>query len=223
MTLVGAGILWLGWNGFNGGDPYFANANAGAAVLNTNIATATALLVWTILDTMSTGKPSVVGMINGMIAGLVAITPGAGYVDGYGAIIIGVVAGIIPWLAMNKLQTTKMMRKVDDTLGVFSTHGVAGLTGGLLTGILANPAMLLYIGTDKEAPGVSTTGWLYGNFQQFVLQVEAAAFIIVFNVIATFIILKIISFIVPLRMDDKTLRVGDRAVHGEEAYALLEG
>jgi Amt family ammonium transporter len=162
-------------------------------------------------------------MINGMIAGLVAITPGAGYVDGYGAIITGVVAGIIPWLAMNKLQTTKMMRKVDDTLGVFSTHGVAGLTGGLLTGILANPAMLLYIGTDKEAPGVSTTGWLYGNFQQFVLQVEAALFIIVFNAIATFIILKIISFIVPLRMDDKTLKVGDHAVHGEEAYALLEG
>jgi Amt family ammonium transporter len=223
MALCGAGILWLGWNGFNGGDPYFANANAGAAVLNTNIATATALLVWVILDTMHTGKPSVVGMINGMIAGLVAITPGAGYVDGNGAIITGVVAGIIPWLSMNKLQTTKFMRKVDDTLGVFSTHGVAGLTGGLLTGILANPAMLVYIGTEKEAPGVSTTGWLYGNFQQFVLQAEAAAFIIVFNVIATFIILKIISFIVPLRMDEKTLRVGDHAVHGEEAYALLEG
>jgi len=223
MSLAGAGLLWLGWNGFNGGDPYFANANAGAAVLNTNIATATALLVWVIMDTMSSGKPSVVGMINGMIAGLVAITPGAGYVDGNGAIITGVVAGIIPWLAMNKLQTTKMMRKVDDTLGVFSTHGVAGLTGGLLTGILANPAMLLYIGTEKDAPGVSTTGWLYGNPQQFVLQLEAAAFIIVFNAIATFIILKIIAQITPLRMDDKTLRVGDHAVHGEEAYALLEG
>ena len=107
MALTGAGILWLGWNGFNGGDPYFANANAGAAVLNTNIATATALLVWVIMDTTGNGQPSVVGMINGMIAGLVAITPGAGYVDGYGAIITGVVAGIIPWLAMNKLQTTR--------------------------------------------------------------------------------------------------------------------
>src|ERR1700688_3762455 len=223
MSLAGAGLLWLGWNGFNGGDPYFASANAGAAVLNTNLATATALLVWVIMDTMSSGKPSVVGMINGMIAGLVAITPGAGYVDGNGAIITGVVAGIIPWLAMNKFQTLPFMRKVDDTLGVFSTHGVAGLTGGLLTGILANPAMLLYIGTEKDAPGVSTTGWLYGNFQQFVLQLEAAAFIIVFNAIATFIILKIISFITPLRMDDKTLKVGDHAVHGEEAYALLEG
>ncbi len=89
-----------------------------------------------------------------------------------------------------------------------------------MTGILANPAMLVYIGTDKEAPGVSATGWLYGNFSQFLLQVEAAAFIIVFNAIATFIILKIIGFIVPLRMDEKTLQVGDDAVHGETAYAM---
>ena len=91
ITLVGAGILWLGWNGFNGGDPYFANADAGAAVLNTNTATAVALLVWTLLDKMAYGKPSVLGAVNGMIAGLVAITPGAGFVDGWGAIIIGVV------------------------------------------------------------------------------------------------------------------------------------
>jgi ammonium transporter, Amt family len=106
MTLVGAGILWLGWNGFNGGDPYFANADAGAAVLNTNTCTAVALLVWTVLDKIAYGKPSVLGAVNGMIAGLVAITPAAGYVDGLGAIAIGVVAGIIPWLAMNKLQKT---------------------------------------------------------------------------------------------------------------------
>src|SRR5277367_4021529 len=91
MTLVGAGILWIGWNGFNGGDPYFANADAGAAVLNTNTATAAALLVWTLMDKMAYGKPSVLGAVNGMIAGLVAITPGAGYVDGWGAIIIGIV------------------------------------------------------------------------------------------------------------------------------------
>src|SRR5262249_20303366 len=83
---IGAGILWLGWNGFNGGDPYFANHNAGAAVLNTNTATAVALLVWTIMDKISYGKPSIIGAVNGMIAGLVAITPGAGYVNGWGAI-----------------------------------------------------------------------------------------------------------------------------------------
>jgi Amt family ammonium transporter len=220
ITLVGAGILWLGWNGFNGGDPYFANANAGAAVLNTNLATAAALLVWTLMDKMSYGKPSVIGAVNGMIAGLVAITPAAGYVDGWGALIIGVCAGIIPWLAMNKLQKTKLFMKVDDTLSVFSTHGCAGLMGGLLTGVLANPAMLEYIGTDKDAPGVNITGWLYGNPHQLLLQAEGAGFIIVYNVIATFIILKVISFITPLRMDDATLKVGDDAIHGETAYAI---
>ena len=220
VTLVGAGILWLGWNGFNGGDPYFANHNAGAAVLNTNTATAVGLLVWTLMDKLAYGKPSVIGAVNGMIAGLVAITPAAGYVDGWGAIIIGVCAGIIPWLAMNKLQKTRLMMKVDDTLSVFSTHGCAGLMGGLLTGILANPQMLEYIGTDKDAPGVGVTGWLYGNFHQFALQVEGAAFIIAYNAIATFIILKVISFITPLRMDETTLKVGDDAVHGETAYAI---
>jgi ammonium transporter, Amt family len=220
VTLVGAGILWIGWNGFNGGDPYFANADAGVAVLNTNTATAVALLVWTLLDKMAYGKPSVIGAVNGMIAGLVAITPGAGYFDGWGAIITGICAGIIPWLAMNKLQKTKFMMKVDDTLSVFSTHGVAGLTGGLLVGILANPNVLVYIGTDKDAPGVSVGGLLYGNAGQLLIQAEAAAFIIVYNVIATYIILKVISFIVPLRMDEATLKVGDDAVHGETAYAI---
>jgi len=224
VTLVGAGILWLGWNGFNGGDPYFANADAGAAVLNTNTATAVALLVWTLLDKFAYGKPSVLGAVNGMIAGLVGITPAAGYVDGWGAIAIGVVAGIIPWLAMNKLQKMKFMMKVDDTLSVFSTHGVAGLCGGLMTGILANPAMLQYIGTDKEAPGINVTGLLYGNAPQLLLQLEGAAFIIVYNAIATYIILKVISFIVPLRMDEATLKVGDDAIHGETAYAIgVEG
>jgi ammonia channel protein AmtB len=101
-----------------------------------------AILVWTLMDKMAYGKPSVLGAVNGMIAGLVAITPGAGYVDGIGAIIIGIVAGIIPWMAMNWLQKTSFMMRVDDTLSVFSTHGVAGLTGGLLVGVLANPGMM---------------------------------------------------------------------------------
>ncbi|MGP8192600.1 MAG: ammonium transporter [Methylovirgula sp.] len=224
ITLAGAGILWLGWNGFNGGDPYFANANAGAAVLNTNTCTAVALLVWTLMDVFAYGKPSVVGAVNGMIAGLVAITPAAGYVNGWGAMIIGVCAGIIPWLAMNKLQKTKLMMKVDDTLSVLSTHGIAGLMGGLLTGILASPDMLMYIGTDKEAPGVNVTGWLYGNPKQLLLQFYGAAFIIIYNIVATFIILKLISLFVPLRMDEATLKVGDDAVHGETAYAIgVEG
>ena len=111
VTLVGAGILWIGWNGFNGGDPYFANADAGAAVMNTNTATAVGLLVWTLMDKMAYGKPSVLGAVNGMIAGLVGITPAAGYVDGWGAIAIGVCAGIIPWFSMNKFQKLPLHAK----------------------------------------------------------------------------------------------------------------
>ncbi len=112
MALAGAGILWLGWNGFNGGDPYFANADASAAILNTNLCTCVALLVWTMMDSMAYGKPSVVGAINGMIAGLVGITPAAGYVSGWGAIIIGICSGIIPWFVMNKVQTSALFRRV---------------------------------------------------------------------------------------------------------------
>lgn len=220
VTLIGAGILWLGWNGFNGGDPYFANADAGAAIINTNIATAVALLVWTLLDKLAYSRPSVLGAVNGMIAGLVAITPAAGYVDGLGAIIIGICAGIIPWLSMNKFQKLGFMQRVDDTLSVFSTHGVAGLMGGLLTGLLANPRMLEYIGTGKDAPGVSVTGLLYGNPHQFLVQIYGAAFIIAYNIIGTIIILKLISLFVPLRMDEASLKVGDDAVHGETAYAI---
>jgi ammonium transporter, Amt family len=170
---------------------------------------------------MAYGKPSIIGAVNGMIAGLVAITPAAGFVTGWGAIIIGIVAGIIPWASMNKLQKAGFMTRVDDTLGVFSTHGIAGLCGGLLVGILACPDMLEYIGTDKEAPGVSVTGLLYGDpGTQLLLQLEGAAFIIVYNTIATFIILKVISIFVPLRMADAQLAVGDDAVHGETAYAI---
>lgn len=220
VTLIGAGILWLGWNGFNGGDPYFANADAGAAIMNTNIATAVALLVWTLLDKMAYGRPSVLGAVNGMIAGLVAITPGAGYVDGFGAIIFGICAGVIPWLSMNKFQKLPFMQRIDDTLSVFSTHAVAGVLGGLLTGLLANPNMFEYVGTGKEAPGVSITGLLYGNPHQLLVQIYGAAFIIAYNIIGTIILLKLISLFVPLRMDEATLKVGDDAVHGETAYAI---
>jgi Amt family ammonium transporter len=220
LALGGAGVLWLSWNGLTGGAPYFANANAGAAVLNTNVAAVTALLVWSLLDRLAHGKPSVVGAIRGIIAGLVAISPAAGYVDGVGALIIGAAAGIVPWLSMNKLQKARLMSKVDDTLGVFSVHGVAGLTGGLLTGILANPDMLQYIGTDKEAPGINVTGLIYGNGQQLLLQAEGALAIIILNVVATFIILKVISIFVRLRMDDNTLEAGDDAIYAEKAYGM---
>lgn len=221
VALAGAGILWVGWNGFNGGAPFFANADAAAAVLNTNLAAATAVLVWTMLDAFSFGRPSVLGAINGMIVGLVAITPAAGYVDGYGALLIGIVTALISWLSVHKLGSTGLFRRVDDALGVTHTHGVAAIVGGLLTGVLADPAMLEYIGTGKDLLGARVTGLLYGNPYQLLLQVYGALFIIALNAAATCIILKLVSLFVPLRMDECTLRIGDDAAHGEEAYAIF--
>jgi Amt family ammonium transporter len=220
MTMTGAGILWLGWDGFNGGDPYFANADAGAAVLNTNIATAAALLSWTVLDVFAYGKPSILGAVNGMIAGLVAITPAAGYINGAEAILLGVIAGIGPWLTWNFLGKTWLFRKVDDTLGVFHTHGVAAVIGGIGTGILADPGMIEYFGTGSSS-AVSVTGGIFGNWVQVKYQIFGALFIIFINVVGTFILLKLIGLIVPLRESEENLLIGDDALHGEEAYAIF--
>ncbi len=218
ITMAGAGLLWLGWSGFNGGDPFTANADAGVGVLNTHTATAAALLTWVALDVLAYGKPSILGAVNGMITGLVAITPAAGYVNGIGAIILGVVAAALPWMTWNWLGKTRLMRKVDDVLGVIHTHGVAALVGGIGTGILADPKMIEWYGTKNDA--VSVTGWWYGNFHQVILQLYGAAFIIVLNVVGTFILLKLIGLFVSLRFDDETLLIGDDAIHGEEAYAI---
>ena len=215
MVAAGAGLLWLGWNGFNGGDPYFANADAAAAVLNTNIATAVALLVWLILDMFALGHPSAVSMINGMIVGLVAITPAAGYVDGFGAIATGGVAALVVWFTLNKLGKLAILKRVDDTFSVLHTHGVAGLMGGLCVGLFANPAMIMYLSTDKKVPPVSVTGLFYsGDPSQLWKQFLAALVIIVWNVIATMIVLKIVSFVFPLRASESDVEGGDLAIHG---------
>ncbi len=219
IALAGAGILWLGWNGFNGGDPYFANADAAAAVLNTNLATALALITWTAMDMWSSGKPSLVGAINGMICGLVAITPAAGYVNGYGALAIGLAAGVIPWLSMNKLGRTRLFQKVDDTLGVFHTHAVAGALGGVLTGVFADPHMFEYLST-KLGQGSSVTGWIYGNFHQVVVQVEALLVIVIYDAAMTWVILKLIGKVVPLRATGTELERGDLAIHGEMSESM---
>ncbi len=214
MTLAGAGILWLGWNGFNGGDPYFANADAAAAVLNTNIATAVALLSWLVLDMFAIGKPNAVSMVNGMIVGLVAITPAAGYVDGFGAMAIGLLGGGIAWFSLNKVGKLSFIARVDDTFGVLHTHGVAGLVGGLCVGLFANPAMVEYLSKDPKTSAVSVAGLFFGNPKQLLLQGEAALFIIVYDVIATFLVLKLVSLFVPLRASDTDVEGGDLAIHG---------
>ncbi len=217
MALLGAGILWLGWNGFNGGDPYFANADAAAAVINTNLAAATATLVWMVADVYGTGKASLSGAINGMISGLVAITPAAGYVNGVGAILIGVAAGLLPWITMNVLGRRGIFARVDDTLGVIHTHGVAGAVGGLMTGLLADPAMAEYLNAKTHAP-VSVTGLLYGNPHQFLVQLIALIVVVAWDGIATWGVLKLVGLFVPLRLPQIALEGGDRVIHGETAY-----
>src|SRR5277367_5647469 len=126
--LIIVGILWIGWNGFNGGDPYAASPDAGAAVLNTNVATAMSLLTWTLCDLIAFKKPAVIGAVQGMITGLVAITPAAGVIAGWGAIVMGLLSGSIPWVSMNIMgKKLALFQKVDDTLGVYHTHLCAGV------------------------------------------------------------------------------------------------
>jgi Amt family ammonium transporter len=218
MVAVGAGLLWLGWNGFNGGDSYYAGANASAAVLNTNLCTAVAMLVWIAWDYVFREKPSLIGSVNGMITGLVAITPAAGFVNGYGALTIGVVASTVVWMAIRFLSRAPMFRSVDDTLGVIYTHGIAGLAGGLLVGVLADPHIVEYIGVKgaENLPGIS--GAIHGSFKLLRWQAETALFVIVFNAIATFVILKLVGIFLPLRLSDEELEIGDHAIHGNEVY-----
>jgi len=220
---VGAGILWLGWNGFNGGDPYFAGADAAAAVLNTNLATAVALMTWVIMDMIGGPgrKATFLGGLNGMICGLVGITPAAGYVNGFGAIVIGFACSFIVWFAWNFLSKVPPFNKVDDALGVVYTHGIAGLCGGLLVGLLADPKMIVYLGLGKN-PSISGSGLFYGHAHQLLVQLGAAATIIVWDAVVTFVLLKLIGLVIKLRIPDEDLEIGDVAVHGEEAYPSEE-
>jgi ammonium transporter, Amt family len=213
MVATGAGLLWLGWNGFNGGDPYYAGVDASAAILNTNLCTAVAFLVWVIWDYMTGRKPSLIGSVNGMIVGLVAITPAAGFVNGYGAMLIGVIASSVVYLAYNYLSRCRPFRNVDDTLGVVYTHGFAGVVGGLMVGILADSNMAVYINPDGS-PWFSGTGSLH----LLRVQATAALWVICFTAIATFIVLKFVGLLIPLRMSDKELEEGDIAIHGHEVY-----
>jgi len=220
FVAVGAGILWLGWNGFNGGDPYFAGADATAAIINTNLATAVAMMTWIIMD-MSFGKEkkaTFLGGVNGMICGLVGITPAAGYVNGVGAIIIGLVSSSLVWGLWSYLpKHVWPFTKVDDALGVVYTHGFAGLFGGLLVGLLADPKMIVYLGIGKN-PDITTSGLFYGHPRQLLIQAGAALTVIVWDGLVTFAILWVIGRFTKLRMSDEEQRLGDLAIHGEVAY-----
>lgn len=218
LTLIGAGILWVGWNGFNGGDPYAASTDAGAAVINTNICTAMSMLTWMLCDVIKYKKVSVIGAVDGLITGLVAITPAAGVITGWGAIVMGLLSGSIPWVSMNFLGKTALFNKVDDCLGVFHTHLVAGVVGGFMTGILATVQGSAAFGLTN--PG----GAIDGNGKQVWLQIVGALFIIGWNIVWTSLIMLFIKHVlrVPLRMSDAQLLLGDEAFHSEAHYVFSD-
>ena len=225
MVALGAGFLWLGWNGFNGGDPYFAGADASAAVLNTNLAAASAMFIWVVWDMLSPRKSaSLIGAVNGMIVGLVGITPAAGFVNGYGALAIGVFGSSIVWLMMNVVgPKIPLVNRVDDALGVVWTHGLAGLLGGLSVGLLADPKMIEYIGLGSTS-SFSVGGAFYGaGWTQFYHQFQAAVWVILFTGVMTFIILRVMKLFMSLRYTDQECLDGDIAIHGEQVTADFIG
>ena len=208
LAVIGASLLWVGWFGFNAGSALAAGGRAGMAMAVTQIATAAAALAWMFAEWITRGKPSVLGIISGAVAGLVAITPAAGFVMPGGAIVIGLVAGVVSFWASTSL---KRALKYDDSLDVFGVHAVAGIVGALLTGVFAVGAF-----TATEASPEGVPGLLYGNPGQFMLQVYGVAITIAYTAVASFILLKIIDVVIGLRVSDEAERDGlDLSLHGE--------
>jgi ammonium transporter, Amt family len=203
LSVVGASLLWVGWFGFNAGSAVAANGNAGMAMAVTQIATATAALAWMFAEWVVKGKPSVLGIISGAVAGLVAITPASGFVDPRGALIIGVAAGVICYWATTGL---KHALRYDDSLDAFGVHGIGGMVGAILTGVLA----VAWVG------GEGKSGLIDGNPHQVIVQLYGVAVTIVYDVIVSLILLKLVDLAIGLRVDAEVEREGlDLALHGE--------
>ncbi len=207
LVITGAGLLWFGWFGFNAGSALAANGLAGAAFINTNTASAMAAISWMLTEWMHTKKPTVLGLASGAVAGLVAITPAAGFVNINGAIIIGMLAGIVPYFAV---ATIKPKLGYDDSLDAFGIHGVGGILGAILTGVFADPSI-------NEAG----KGLLYGNPAQLMIQIKAVVATILYSGIMTFIIFMIVKMVVGVRVEAEHEITGlDESQHGEKAYSL---
>ena len=204
MTVLGAGLLWFGWFGFNAGSAVAANGLAASAFVVTNTAAAAATLTWVGASYLHKRKVSVVGAACGAVAGLVAITPASGFVTPGGAIVIGLVAGGLCYSA----TLLRARLKVDDALDVFAVHGVGGVFGALATGVLATSAVQ-----------ASFKGLIDGNAGQVVTQILAVAATIAYAVVTTFVIVKVVDLILGIRITARQEELGlDLAVHGEVAY-----
>src|SRR5690348_1720633 len=201
LTFIGAGLLWVGWFGFNAGSAVAANMQAGMAMTVTQIATATAALSWMFVEWAMRKKPTVIGLASGAVAGLVAITPASGYVGPVGSMVIGTAAGIVCYWGVTGL---KKLHGIDDALDCFGVHAVGGIVGALLTGVFA----------ISEYGG--TSGLIEGNVAALINQFKGVAVVIVYDAVVSLILLKIIDAVIGLRVSEETEREGlDLALHGE--------
>ncbi|MFL4968574.1 MAG: ammonium transporter, partial [Xanthobacteraceae bacterium] len=205
LAVVGTGLLWVGWFGFNGGSALSANSRAVMAIIATHLAACAGALTWGAIEWVTRRKPSVLGMISGAVAGLGTITPASGFVLPWHGVVIGLIAGTFCFWACTKL---KLRCGYDDSLDVFGVHGVGGATGTFLTGIFAAAAV------------GETAGLIEGNGKQLLYQVYGIVAVLLWSGVATFVILKAINAFVPLRVNDETERSGlDIALHGESIHS----
>ncbi len=211
LSIIGASLLWVGWFGFNAGSAAAAGGRAGMAMAVTQIATAAAALAWMGVEWLAKGKPSVLGIVSGAVAGLVAITPASGFVMPGGALIIGLAAGIVCFIASTWLKNAL---GYDDSLDVFGVHGVGGIVGAILTGVFAVGSLSATTTLPEGYPGL-----LEGNPAQVMLQVYGVLATVIYTGIASFIILKVIDVVMGLRVSDEQEREGlDQSLHGEAVH-----
>ena len=209
FVLLGAGLLWFGWFGFNAGSALAANGIASLAFVTTMLAPAGTLVVWSFLDMFRSGRPTAVGCATAIVVGLVAVTPAAGFISPMNAILLGGIAAVPSYLIM----TIRAKSSLDDSLDVVAAHGVGGATGALLTGVFA----------QQSLNGVAD-GLLFGNPGQLVTQATAVAAVIVYSGVMSFVLLKVIGVVIPLRASASDEGTGlDITQHGEEAYLHVGG
>lgn len=209
FVVLGVGLLWFGWFGFNAGSALAADGLAIHALLTTNTAAASAMLSWMLIEKLVIGKPTVVGACTGAVVGLVAITPGAGFVSLWSSIIIGF---LVSPFCFYFISDIKQKLQLDDALDAFGCHGVGGIFGGIMTGIFADPAV------------GGKAGLFYGNVQLFLAQLESIVFTIVFAGLLSFVIISVIKFFMPIRVTDSEEALGmDRIEHDETAYPTFMG
>jgi ammonium transporter, Amt family len=216
MTMIGASLLWVGWFGFNAGSNLEANGTAALAMVNTFVATAAAGLSWLVVEWMAKGKPTLLGLVSGVVAGLVAVTPAAGFAGPMGAIVLGLVAGAVCYFFV---ATVKNALKYDDSLDVFGIHGIGGIIGAIGTGILVNPSLGGAGIPDYESNPGSLAIAAYEFGPAVMAQIKAVLFTIVFSGIGTAIIFKLVDLIIGVRVPVEEEREGlDIGEHDERAY-----